>query len=252
MSSRILLYGGTRGTGGLLAQRLVARGHYVRVVVRDAARRAGLPAGVEVVAGDLTMPESLRGAAAGMDALVFTAGVTQRPAGEQVIKSVEYEGVRASLAAAHGDGFRGRVLYMTALGVNRPSFMGWVLNRIKGNTLVWRRKAEEVIRASGLPYVIVRAGMLTDAPSGRRVALLTTGDRPLSFGTRIPRSDVAELFLHLIESGRGGRTVLEVVEGQESGATDWDRALDDAGVASQGRTPGRSASGDVDGGRDVA
>ncbi len=61
------------------------------------------------------------------------ARVTRRPAGERVIKAVEYDGVRAALAAAQGDGFRGQVLYMTALGVNRPSFMGWVLNRIKGN-----------------------------------------------------------------------------------------------------------------------
>lgn len=170
MSSRILLYGGTRGTGALLAKRLVARGHQVRAFVRDAARRTGLPAGVDVVAGDLTQPGTPRRAASGMDALVFTAGVTRRPAGERVIKAVEYDGVRAALAAAQGDGFRGQVLYLTAVGVNRPSFMGWVPNRIKGNTLVWRRKAEEAIAASGFPYVIVRAGMLTDSPPGHSLS----------------------------------------------------------------------------------
>ena len=232
MASRILLYGGTRGTGALLAKRLVARGHQVRAVVRDAARRAGLPSGIDVVVGDLTQPETLRGAASGMDALVFTAGVTQRPAGERVIKAVEYDGVRAALAAAQGDGFSGQVLYMTALGVNRPSFMGWVLNRIKGNTLVWRRKAEEAIAASGFPYVIVRAGMLTDSPPGRRPVVLSTGDQPLSLRTRVSRGDMAELFVHLLESGPGARRVLEVVEGPGDGGTDWSGALDEIGVVS--------------------
>jgi len=230
MTDRILLYGGARGTGALLAQRLVARGRFVRAVVRDEAGRAEPPQGLEVIAGDLTRPETLRGAATGMDQLVMMAGVTQRPASERVIKAVEYEGVRAALAAAQADGFRGRVLYMTALGVNRPSFMGWVLNRIKGNTLVWRREAEEAIRASGLPYVIVRAGLLTNSQSGRRPAVLSTGDKPLSLGTRVSRGDVAELFVHLVESRRGGRTVLEVVEGPGHGGTDWGRALDQAGV----------------------
>jgi uncharacterized protein YbjT (DUF2867 family) len=222
MSNRILFYGMTQGTGALLAEHLLSRGFRLRAVVRNPTRLQGLQQKVEVVQGDLTQPDTLRGAAVGIDQIVFTAGVTQRPAPEALIKATEYEGVRAALDAAKQDGFHGRFLYMTSLGVNKPSFMSWLLNKIKGNTLVWRREAEAAIKASGLPYTIVRAGILVNEPEGKRPLIISQGDQPLGLGTRVARADIAALFVELLTRPHPQHTLIEAVAGPGQGHTHWE------------------------------
>jgi len=57
----ILVTGATGKVGRPLVEALLAGGHRVRALTRD-PRRAGLPAGVGVVAGDLGATETLAGA----------------------------------------------------------------------------------------------------------------------------------------------------------------------------------------------
>ena len=54
----ILVTGATGNVGGEVVAALLARGQQVRALVRDAQRNS-LPAEVEVVQGDLELPESL-------------------------------------------------------------------------------------------------------------------------------------------------------------------------------------------------
>lgn len=74
MTEPILVFGATGNVGGRVVERLLASGARVRALVRrpDLAR---LPGGVEVTAGDLTAPESLDRALAGVRAvfLLWTA-----------------------------------------------------------------------------------------------------------------------------------------------------------------------------------
>lgn len=65
---RILVTGATGGVGRRVVQRLLEAGDdiQVRALTRDPAR-AGLPAGVEVVQGDLEKPSSLQGVFDGVD-----------------------------------------------------------------------------------------------------------------------------------------------------------------------------------------
>jgi uncharacterized protein YbjT (DUF2867 family) len=58
--SRVLVIGGTRGAGLLIARLLRERGYRVRVLARDLARAStGLGSSFEVVAGDLTKADTL-------------------------------------------------------------------------------------------------------------------------------------------------------------------------------------------------
>lgn len=238
MSHRILIYGASQGTGALIAERLLSAGYDVRAVVRSPQSATRLPRGVEVVHGDLTRPESLRGAARDVADIVVTAGVSRPPATASLVRTVEYEGVRAALEAAREDGFRGRFLYMTSLGVNRSSALTWLLNRVKGNTLSWRRQVEALVRESGLDYTIVRAGILLNAPSGTHPLEVTQGDRKLTFGTRVARSDVADLFVALIQAERPHRSTVEVIWGRHDSPMAWRTAIgaliDDPPVARAG------------------
>ncbi len=74
----ILVTGATGNVGGALAAQLAARGEGVRAVVRDPAR-VKLPAGVEVVQGDLDLPESLTPALTGARAVFLLGGWGDMP-----------------------------------------------------------------------------------------------------------------------------------------------------------------------------
>ena len=70
---RALVTGATGKVGHAVASALAERGDDVRVLVRDAAKAAGvLPAGVEPVVGDVTDPASLERAVEGCE-IVFNA-----------------------------------------------------------------------------------------------------------------------------------------------------------------------------------
>lgn len=211
---RILVIGGTRGTGELIVKLLVARGIAVRVLSR---RATGAPSGsaAEIVAGDVTQARTLPPALTAVRDIIFTAGVRSgHPARESLIKATEYDGVLNTLAAARQTGFDGRFLYMTSSGVTGRSFATFALNLYKGNTLLWRRRAENAIRDSGLDYTIVRAGVLLNAVGGRREIVITQRPLPLSLRYRIARADVAELFVAARAHPRASRATFDAVWGR--------------------------------------
>lgn len=200
----------------LIARLLHRSGQRVRVLARNRERALTLfDRTVEIVDGDLTKPETLRPAMDGARHIIFTAGIRSGyPARERSTKAVDYEGVLHTLATARESGFAGRFLYMTSSGGIHPSFSARCLNLWKGNTLVWRRRAEDEIRASGLDYTIIRTGVLLNQPGGQHVIEVTQQPLPLAWRYRIARADVADLFLAALEHEKAACTTLEAVWGQ--------------------------------------
>src|SRR5213593_3572098 len=70
----ILVTAATAPVGRSIVEQLVAAGRDVRALTRD-PDKAGLPAGAEVVAGDLSDPESLARAFEGVSAVFLLAAV---------------------------------------------------------------------------------------------------------------------------------------------------------------------------------
>jgi len=223
----IVLIGGTRGTGLLIARLLMQQGHLVRVLARnptDAVRRLGPTP--EIIRGDITQPPTLPAVLNGARHIIFTAGCRSgRPVGPSKIRRTEYEGVLNTLDAAKRVGFNGRFLYMTSSGVGSRSFWAVSLNLYKGDTLEWRRRAETAIRESGVSYTIIRTGMLTNGPGGKFGIEVTQVDLPLSPRYRIPRADVAAVFVAAMEHPRTNRATFEIVSRKDSG-TRWRDRLD--------------------------
>jgi uncharacterized protein YbjT (DUF2867 family) len=120
-----------------------------RALIRDPGKTRQLPAAAEVAVGDLTRPETLTAALDGIDAVVFTHGSHGGKAGTE---SIDYGGVRNVLTAL---GARGaRIALMTAIGVtNRTGAYN-----LSTEAHDWKRRSERLVRASGLPYTIVRPG----------------------------------------------------------------------------------------------
>jgi uncharacterized protein YbjT (DUF2867 family) len=224
----ILVIGGTRGTGLAIVELLRRSNVRVCVLARNpAAAAALLGPGVQVIAGDITRAETLGPAVDRASHVVFTAGVRSgRPARESLIKATEYQGVLNTLAAARSTRFEGRFLYMTASGLTIRSLSTIFLNLYKGNTLVWRRRAEAEIRASGLDYTIVRAGFLLNRPGGQHAVVVRQDSLPLAFRYRIARADVAEAFVAALDHPRASRATFEVVWGRGRRDENWKELLD--------------------------
>jgi uncharacterized protein YbjT (DUF2867 family) len=211
----ILVVGGTHGTGLLIVRLLRQRGQRVRALARD-LRRAGslFDSGVEIVGGDITKPETLALALKDAGHVIFTAGCRSGyPVRERRVKAVEYDGLVHTLAAASQVGFSGRFLYMTSSGVTTQNLATRSLNLWKGNTLVWRRRAEDEIRMSGVNYTIIRAGVLLNCPGGEHTIEVTQQPLPLAWRFRIARADVADVFLAALEHPNASRATFEAVWG---------------------------------------
>jgi nucleoside-diphosphate-sugar epimerase len=213
--SRVLVIGGTRGAGLLIARLLHQRGYWVRVLARDPAKAlTELDSTFELVARDLTKADTLRPAVRDVDHIIFTAGAPSgRYAPEALVKATDYDGVIDTLAAAQSDGFQGRFVYLNTIGIKTPSLAGFLINALKRNTLLWRRRVEDKIRGSGLDYTIIRVGFLLDRPGGEHAVNVSQGALPLAFCNRIARADVAEAFVEAIEHPRASRTTFEIVWG---------------------------------------
>jgi uncharacterized protein YbjT (DUF2867 family) len=236
MSGLVLVVGGTKGTGALIAKRLAADGRQVRVMARDpAAARGRLGHEIEIVRGDLTNPETIPQAVSGADAIVFTAGVPSgRPAPAVLVKATDYDGARHTLAAAQAAGMRGRFVYLNSLGVTVPSLSATLLNLLKRDAFTWRRRLEADIRRSGIDYAIIRVGFLTDGPGGRRAIRVTQTPLPLTPWHTIPRADAAEIFATAVDHPKAARATFDIVSGngpRRGGAAELlDTLVQDAGA----------------------
>lgn len=215
-NDRVLVIGGTRGVGLLIARVLLRQGYGVRVLARNPDTAAPhLGPDIDVVAGDITKPDTLPRAVQGCANIIFTAGVhSGRFAREALVKETDYGGVLNTLDAARQTGFGGRFVYLNSIGIATRSVAATMLNLIKRNTLVWRARVEDQIRASGIDYTIIRVGFLTNQPSGQRAIEVSQGALPLAPRHRIPRADAAEVFVAAIQHPRASCTTFEIVSGR--------------------------------------
>ena len=97
-------------------------------------------------------------------------------------------------AAAEGVGL---VIFISSIYASRPDHY----QDVEPTSLGWKARAEEVVRASGVPYCIVRAGWLTDGPGGEALTL-SQGDIAEGHLSRADLADVCARLL-VLEDARG-------------------------------------------------
>lgn len=142
----ILVTGATGFIGPKVVHALRARDLPVRALVRDRAKGRQLEAwGAELVAGDITRPETLRAALERCEAVVHLVSIrTGRPQDFAAIS----QGARDLIEAARAAG-AGRFVHMSASGVGEET---------KDLTPYYRTKweMEQAVTGSGIPFVIFR------------------------------------------------------------------------------------------------
>lgn len=94
---KVFLTGGTGFVGGYVLRELLREGHAVRCLVRKTGGDADVhDERIEEHAGDITRPESLRGAAEGCDAVIHLVGIVdEKPSKGVTFEAVHDEGTRA-------------------------------------------------------------------------------------------------------------------------------------------------------------
>jgi dihydroflavonol-4-reductase len=115
---RALVTGATGKVGHATVRALLAAGHQVRALVRDPApAREVVPAGAELVRGDVTDPPSLRAAAEGCELVFGAHGLPEQwLADEDAFQRVNVEGAAALVRAAAEAGAR-RVVHTSTIDV---------------------------------------------------------------------------------------------------------------------------------------
>jgi uncharacterized protein YbjT (DUF2867 family) len=132
----ILICGATGNIGGEAVLKLVEGGHRVRAMSRDPAR-ARLPSAVEVVQADLSKPETLDRALAGVEKALLVAGAQELPG---IARSFAAAAVRAGLR---------HVVLNSSGTIEMP--VATAIGK-------WHLEAENVIRESGLAFTFLRPG----------------------------------------------------------------------------------------------
>ncbi|KAF5471649.1 hypothetical protein F2P56_008424 [Juglans regia] len=213
--STVLVTGAGGRTGQIVYKKLKERsGQYVaRGLVRTEESKGKIGGADDVFVGDIRDGSTIVPAIQGIYALVIlTSAVPKMKPGFDPTKGerpefyfedgaypeqVDWIGQKNQIDAAKAAGVKQIVLVgsMGGTDLNNP------LNSLgNGNILVWKRKAEQYLADSGIPYTIIRAGGLQDKEGGIRELLIGKDDELLKTETRtISRADVAEVCIQALQ-----------------------------------------------------
>ncbi len=202
----VLAVGATGSVGHFVVEEAIRQGHSVRALARSAEKARQLPREAQVVIGDVTRPETLPAAVGGVDAIVFTLG--SDGIGKAGAERVDYGGVRNVL---HALGSRkARIALMTSIGVTNRT--GDYNRRTEAHD--WKRRSERLVRASGLPYTIVRPGWFDYNGADEHRLVLLQGDTRQAGDPKdgaVARRQIAEVLVRSLGSNHAVRKTFELI-----------------------------------------
>jgi uncharacterized protein YbjT (DUF2867 family) len=149
---KIAITGGTGFIGKHLARDLAEHGHQVVLIARGLYSRAAhvqAHENITFVRANVTDAAALGRALAGCQAVADCAG-TSREDGSQTFQQVHVEGARALVDAARAAGVR-RLVLVSYLRARSGAGSAYLATKWEG---------EQIVRASGLDYVILKAGLV--------------------------------------------------------------------------------------------
>ncbi|XP_016513247.2 protein TIC 62, chloroplastic isoform X4 [Nicotiana tabacum] len=208
----VFVAGATGKVGSRTVRELLKLGFKVRAGVRSAQRAQPLVKSVEqmklenaadgrakaiekleIVECDLEKIDRIRPALGNASIVICCIGASEKEIFDVTGPyRIDYQATKNLIDAAtvaKVDHF----ILLTSLGTNKVGFPAAILNLFWG-VLVWKRKAEEALLASGLPYTIVRpGGMERPTDSYKETHNITLSEEDTLFGGQVSNLQVAEL-----------------------------------------------------------
>jgi nucleoside-diphosphate-sugar epimerase len=214
---KALVTGAAGFVGGHLVEMLVERGDEVRALVRRGEDTSLLRAlaGVEIVAGDLTDPGSLRAAVRDVRRVYSVAAMTGPWGPEDAYRAVNVQGLGDLIQAAMDAGVQ-RVVHTSSITVYGHHLHGVVTedhplraedNPYSRTKIAGERLISDLVGERGAPVVIVRPGWIygsRDAASFARVLGFVESGKGLLMGAGdniVPLVHVRDVAQGLIKAG---------------------------------------------------
>lgn len=175
MNHTVCVTGATGFVGRAVVRELLAAGHSVRALVRDAAKaHSVLPtdAKLALVTGNVLEPTTLGALTEGCDACIHLVGII-RQSGRATFQRVHVEATANMLEACTRAGIK-RFIHMSAMGVRPDGRAEYQRTKFEG---------ERLVRRSGLDWTVFRPGLI-HGPDGEFVNMvrtMATGDVPPFF-----------------------------------------------------------------------
>lgn len=192
---KIAIFGATGGTGLQATEQALLQGHEVRALVRTPAKMTLQHPHLTVVHGDVLDPVKVRECLKGTAAAIVSLGNT--PNNPDMIVS---RGTRVIVDAMQEMGIR-RLIVVTSLGTGDsadqvPFFFKALMKTVLKKAMEDKEAQEAIVMDSGLDWIIVRPGGLTDGP---RTDAYTAGTHSTIQAGQVSRADVAAFLLRQLE-----------------------------------------------------
>jgi putative NADH-flavin reductase len=191
---RIAVIGASRGVGLELLKIALEEGHEVTALLRNPAKLSIGNPRLKIVKGDILDAASVAAVVSGQDAICICIGTppTRKPV------DVYSRGIEC-VVAAMGRGSRQKLVAVTGIGAgDSKGHGGFFYEHVTyplflGTIYADKDREESLIKASGVEWLVVRPGFLTNGPrTGKyrvleNLAGITAG--------KISRADVADFIL---------------------------------------------------------
>lgn len=148
--------------------------------------------------------EEIAAAMEGCDAVVFTAGSGGGTGADKTLL-IDLDGAAKAIEAAGQTG-TDRFLMVSAIHADRREMWGDDI----APYYVAKHHADNILRASGLTYTIIRPGLLTNDPGTGRIRATEYVD-----AGPIPREDVAKVLLHSLNNLHVFNKTFEIISGDD-------------------------------------
>jgi uncharacterized protein YbjT (DUF2867 family) len=198
---KILVFGASGLTGGIVVDLALKQGHRVVVLTRDASKFSLTNPNLEVIEGNATSQTDIEGALNDVHAVIHCLGIGGK--GQGSTTTIVSESVRATLAAMEKTGVM-RIVCMSNVGAGRSGT--WIYNRIVLPVFLrWLKpiiedkdRMENLLNYSQLDWVSVR---LPNIVTGASKPVRASEDGK-GIGISITAESAAEFLLQQLSDNR--------------------------------------------------
>ena len=209
--SKIVFIGASGQIGKMAVEALLKVGHSIIAPVRSPNKLADI-SHPKLHVHEQNLEEDFSCWFSGCDTVVFAAGSGGNTGADKTLL-IDLWAARNAVKYAKAAGVK-RFIMVSSIGADDPDATP---SEIKPY-LVAKHMADEVVKASGLDYVILRPATLTDEAGTESITLKRPADRD---DWHISREDVAAVITEAVDKLRDGKHLFEIFQG----TTPIDQAL---------------------------